>query len=120
MRIQGIPAQVLNNTGCASRATSLNVSKLNLTNVLLHLDMPKEKVQDIITEIEKCLGNLQEPYAPGNITLLTTTKLYRIKKEIITGAILMINDKNPGEITEECPLRYFLRIKKDLNGKGSR
>jgi len=26
----------------------------------------------------------------------------------------MVHDKNPGEITEECPLRYFQRLKQEL------
>ena len=45
---------------------------------------------------------------------ITTNTLYNIQRECIKNSIIMPNDKNPGELTEECPVNYFLRIKNEL------
>ena len=46
--------------------------------------------------------------------IISTSILEKIKKENIPNAVRMVHDKNPGEITEECPYRYYLRLQNEL------
>ena len=45
---------------------------------------------------------------------VTVSDIWQIKKDIPRGAVIMAHDKNPGELTEECPYRYYMRMKKEL------
>jgi hypothetical protein len=90
------------------------IGKVDFQHTLLTLGLQLDTILELTDKIDETLLNLEESSSPKLANILTTTKLRYIKNTVIPRAIIMAHDKNPGELTEECPLRYFNRIKSEL------
>lgn len=90
----------------------LNISKYDLMNTL---NNARQDTRNLMSHLEKIVEKLEpKKLHPRSIT---DNDIKKIKDTTPKGAIIMIHDKNPGELTEECPLRYYYRMKKEIYDK---
>jgi hypothetical protein len=90
------------------------ISKIDLQHTLSIMGLHESTSKALLESIDKALVNIKESDSPMLRDIITTSKLQQIKRTLIPQAVIMVHDKNPGEITEECPMRYYLRMKNEL------
>jgi len=91
-----------------------SVSKLDLASTLHTADISCEQQKKIFNLISHLTMHIPSAKRQCRENIISTSILEKIKKENIPNAVRMVHDKNPGEITEECPYRYYLRLQNEL------
>jgi hypothetical protein len=92
----------------------LDLPTLDLTNTLQHHKFDPAAITKLLSHIDNLTCGYDTHQILSNKSIISSSAARHLKNSLTPGTIVGIYDKNPGLAYEECPVRSYERIKKEV------